>query len=147
MREAIREGSAKLAGSQKVRFGAVGVINTIVDFAVLNLSAVVFGVPLFWANVVSTTAAMITSFTLNRRAVFPGGSASTRRQVVLFIVVTLIGAWGVQGGVLALTYQILQPTGWSEMVIVTTAKIVGICVGLVWNYMWYSRLVFRKSAS
>lgn len=147
MREAIREGSAKLAGSQKVRFGAVGVINTAVDFAVLNVLALVFGVPLFWANVASTTAAMITSFTLNRRAVFPGGSASTQRQVVLFIAVTLIGAWGVQGGVLALMHQALQPTGWSEMVIVTVAKIVGICAGLVWNYMWYSRLVFRKNAS
>lgn len=147
MRQAIREGSAKLAGSQKIRFGVVGVINTIVDFVVLNLLAVLFGVPLFWSNVASTTTAMVTSFTLNRRAVFPGGAGSIRRQVMLFVVVTVIGAWVVQGGVLAIVHHALQSTGWNDMVIVTLAKIVGICAGLIWNYLLYSRLVFKKDAA
>jgi putative flippase GtrA len=147
MKEVIKESGAKAAGSQKVRFGLVGVINTAVDFAVLNLLAGVFGLPLFLSNIGSTTVAMLTSFGLNKKAVFPGSSNSGRRQFILFIVVTLIGVWGVQGGVLALVHYLLQPTGWQEPVIRNLAKLAGICVGLVWNYLMYSRVVFRGANS
>lgn len=140
----MKEGSTRLAASRKARFGLVGVINTAVDFVVLNLLAGVLGMPLFFANVGSTTAAMLTSFSLNKKAVFPGSDNSNRRQFILFMVVTLVGVWGVQGSVLALVHLSLQSTGWSEPLIRNIAKLMGICVGLIWNYLWYSRFVFRK---
>lgn len=145
MKQAIKEGSARLAASRKARFGLVGVVNTVVDFIVLNVLAGAFGMPLFFANVGSTTAAMLTSFTLNKKAVFPNSDNSNRRQFILFMTVTLIGVWGVQGSVLALVNLLLQPTGWPEPVTRNIAKLMGICVGLIWNYLWYSRFVFRRA--
>ena len=55
---------------EKVRFAAVGVVNTAVDFGVLLLLAIVVGWPVFLANIISTSAALATSYVLNKNAVF-----------------------------------------------------------------------------
>jgi len=72
MKKLIKKHGAKLASSQKVRFGLVGVVNTVVDFIVLNVLVSVVGIAIVPANIVSTTVAMLTSFTLNKKAVFQG---------------------------------------------------------------------------
>lgn len=130
---------------QKVRFGFVGAINTTVDFIVLNVLVSLFGVPLIPSNVASTTAAMITSFSLNKKIVFKGNEGSARRQLVLFFIVTLSAIWLVQSTVILGVYTLLDSsTGLHEAVILNIAKLAGISAGLIWNYIGYSRFVFRK---
>lgn len=130
--------------SKKIKFGLVGVINTIVDFSILNILVHFFGLLLVPANIISTTCAMLTSFTLNKKAVFPEAGRDHLRQLVLFFAVTLTGVWVVQTGVMFSVYQLVEPlVSWPSAVLLNIAKIAGIGVGLVWNYMWYSRVVFR----
>ena len=141
---------SKAAKSKKTRFALVGVVNTIVDFAVLNILRSVFGVSLLPANIVSTTAAMLTSFSLNKKAVFRGSDdGSHRQQFVQFIAVTLASIWFVQGGVIVLMHGLLSqvlPGDFNQVWIIdNVAKIIGIAAGFVWNYMWYSRVVFKKN--
>lgn len=144
MKQTIKKRSAALANSEKLRFGAVGMVNTAADFIVLNILAGLFGAPLILANIVSTTTAMLVSFTLNKKAVFQGSEKGGAGQLILFFAVTLTGIWFVQGGMLAAAHYALQPTGLPEPLVLNIAKFAGICVGLIWNYSWYSRVVFKK---
>ncbi len=144
MKQSIKNHGAALARNEKLRFGAVGMVNTAVDFIVLNIFAGLFGVPIVLSNIVSTTTAMLVSFTLNKRAVFQGSEKGGVKQLFLFFVVTLTGVWLVQGGVLAAVHHLLGPAGLPEPFILNVAKLAGICVGLIWNYLWYSRVVFKK---
>ena len=134
----------RFLGSEKIRFGLVGVVNTAVDFALLNILVSLFGVPPVAANIVSTTAAMGVSFGLNKRAVFRANAKTRMRQLVVFFAITLTGIWLVQGGVLAAVLYLIGPLGLQQTVALNSAKFAGICVGLVWNYLWYSRVVFKK---
>jgi mannosyltransferase len=129
---------------EKIRFGAVGVINTIVDFGILNLFVITLGLPLVTSNIVSTTAAMAVSFFLNKNTVFKS-TGNARRQIMLFLVVTLAGIWIVQTCIVVWAYLLLN--GLSPEVKLNVAKAIGIMFGLVWNYVWYSRVVFDDKSS
>lgn len=134
-----------LAKFEKIRFALVGMINTIVDFIVLNGLVMLFGMPMVQANIVSATAAIITSFTLNRSAVFKGHSGNTTRQIVLFFVVTLASMWLIQNVVMVHAYDYLrEATDWHNAWLLNIAKLLGISAGLVWNYTLYRHLVFRQ---
>lgn len=145
MKDKIKAGSARAIQSQKVRFGLVGVVNTATDFIVLNVLVLAFGVPIVAANIMSTTAAMIVSFGLNKKAVFRGADSGNLRQITLFFVVTLTGLWLVQTVIMINVYNLFIAIGWpTSGMTLTIAKLVGICFGLTWNYIWYSRVVFRR---
>lgn len=144
MNHDLKSGRVKAIQSEKVRFGLVGVVNTAVDFVVLNLLVGVFHVPLMPANIASTTAALLTSFTLNKKAVFRDADGSGVKQLALFLAVTLTGIWLVQGTMLALAHAAFIRLGLPEAVALNLGKLAGISCGLVWNYLWYSKVVFRK---
>ena len=141
----IQKHGKALAGSEKARFGAVGIINTAVDILVYNILAGSLGIPLIAANFVSTTTAMLTSFVLNKKAVFRGSEKGGLKQILLFFAVTLTGIWVVQGGTLVIVSWLLQPLGLPELIMLNLPKFAGICVGLVWSYLWYSRVIFRTA--
>lgn len=138
----MRRAGRRVKESKKTRFGLVGVINTIVDIGILNLLVIVLNVPLIPSNIASTTSAMIVSFTLNKQAVFRS-KGNTKRQVFWFFVVTLAGVWGVQTSIVALLHPLLSEV-LPSVISLLAAKVVGISVGLIWNYLWYSRFVFRS---
>lgn len=140
----------KAQSHKKMRFALVGVVNTGVDFVALNLLVLAFGFGLVAANIVSTTCAMLISFVLNRRVVFQHQGPDAWRQFILFIVVTVAGIWLIQTIIVVQVYEMLesalqstQQSGLLAWLILNTAKVVGVAVGIVWNYLWYSRFVFK----
>ncbi|MET8849453.1 GtrA family protein [Amycolatopsis sp. NPDC004625] len=126
----------KLITSTQLRFGLVGVANTLVD-ALGYALLVTVGVPLFAANFASTTTGMLLSFTLNRNFTFRAKDGDVRRQALLFFGVTAFGLWVIQALV------ILGVTKAFPGVHVLIPKFAGIAVGLVWNYLLYHKVVFR----
>lgn len=139
-----------LLQSEKVRFGIVGGINTVTDFSVLFILAKIFGVPVFAANIVSTSAGIAVSYLLNKKAVFGGRGRTTKRQIILFVTVTLTGLWIIQTiiieGISQLCNAVLHVDEHGVLVLFF-AKAVATLVTLIWNYMWYSRVVFKKGQS
>ncbi len=128
----------KTISATQLRFGLVGVANTLLDaigFAVLATA----GVPLFVANFLSTTAGMLLSFTLNRNFTFRAKGGDVRRQVILFFAVTAFGLWVVQALI------IFAVTAAFPGVHLLIPKFAGIAVGLVWNYLLYDKVVFRQA--
>lgn len=129
--------------SQKVRFIAVGGVNTLIDFGLLfTLKA--FGLPAISANVISTTAAFCFSFFANKKYTFKTTGTDIKREIFLFIVITLFGLWVLQTLVIAFVTNLLSQTGLQDGVILLIAKLFATTVSLTWNYVLYSRVVFKQ---
>lgn len=127
---------------QKLRFILVGICNTTIDFTVLfGLKAL--GLPVVSANIISTTAAFCFSFFANKKYTFKGNTGNLKRQIPLFILVTLIGLWGVQTLVIFFVTHLLASSTLNEGVILLIAKIIATAASLVWNYIFYSRVIFK----
>lgn len=118
---------------QKIRFLLVGGTNTAIDFGLLFILNTL-GLPRVPSNTISTGVAFIFSFFANRNFTFSANSGNIKKQMTLFIVVTLFGLWVIQPIIISLISNLL------------VGKIIATAVTLVWNYLFYSRLVFKKEA-
>ena len=125
-------------------FAAIGALNTALDFGIL-FALKSFGLPAIAANTVSTSVAFIFSFVMNRKYTFKSSGQNVKRELVLFIAVTLFGLWVLQNIVIWLLTPVGLGFGWSDDTAVLVAKLVATGVSLVWNYIMYDKVVFKKS--
>lgn len=130
--------------SQKARFILVGGVNTAIDFGVLFLLKSL-GLPAIPSNIISTTAAFCFSFFANKKYTFKANQTSNiKRQLFLFIVVTLFGLWILQTIVIKLALLLLTGIILPEAMALFIAKVCATVASLTWNYILYSRVVFKK---
>jgi putative flippase GtrA len=131
--------------AEKLRFGAVGAANTTIDVAVLFLLSA-WGLPAVAANIVSTSLAFSFSFFANKHYTFKAhGSANIRREIALFVAVTLIGLWVWQSVVMYVFLSVVNRPP-ADGLTLLAAKVLATIVSLTWNYILYSRLVFKGRA-
>jgi putative flippase GtrA len=130
--------------NEKIRFVLVGVVNTVTDFSILFILASVFGVATIIANVISTSIALSVSYLLNKKTVFKNSDTHNYRQAILFVVVTLSGLWIIQGIIIWVTIGIFSSLHLHDKEALFGAKLVATVFSLIWNYLWYSRVVFRQ---
>jgi len=130
--------------AEKFRYLLVGGLNTLLDF-VLLFAFVSLGIDKIVANYFSTGIAMVFSFFANKSFTFKDTHGSHKRQFVLFIVVTIIGIWVIQPLVIWGVTSLLEAHIANHLILLFFAKVIATCASLVWNYMLYSRLVFRKA--
>ena len=131
------------ANGIKFRFLSVGVVNTIVDFAILFV-LVWLGIPKVIANIFSTTAAFLTSFTLNKRFTFQSKETNIAKEMSKFIAVTLFSIWVVQSLVIYLATPVFAYLFHNNELSLLFAKIAAVSAGMICNYFTYSRFVFKK---
>lgn len=131
--------------AEKIRFGIVGIANTALDFIIL-FALTAFGLDKIVANYISTTVAFIFSFFVNRSFTFKSKDKNVRRQFILFVVVTLIGLWLIQPLIITAVSWMLAGSTLAEPIILFIAKVIATVASLIWNYVFYSRLVFKKEA-
>jgi putative flippase GtrA len=123
----------------KLRFASIGGINTAIDFGTLFLLSGI-GVNKYIANFFSTSVAFIFSFFANRTFTFKS-TGSARKQFIPFLIITLSGLWLLQPAIIWLT---LLPLGaLDESVALFIAKLIATVASLIWNYILYSRVVFK----
>lgn len=131
----------KVAG-QVVRFGIVGVLNTAVDFALLNLLYHVVGLPLLVANTLSVAAGIVNSFFWNKHWTFSaGGWHRWWRQALVFVTVSLIGLVLNDTGI----YLLHSWMGGTSVLAVNAQKVGASVVSMVWNFLGYRFLAFRST--
>lgn len=115
-----------------VKFATVGAIGTVVDFSVLNLLILVFGLSKFWANTCSFSAAVLSNFIWNRLWTFPESRQErVVPQLVQFALVSLGGYILNQTIFLGLDYLVFHVWGTLGYNI---AKAIAILVVLFWNF-------------
>lgn len=140
--------------NKKVRFLCVGVFNTTVDLSILNLLVFAFNFPVWLANTFSISIAVSISYFLNHHIVFRHHNKRSAKMFVKFFLITGIGIIVIQTVVIELTrafyLHLVQrhvPSLNSNVdtkLSLNMAKVTGVIVGMVWNYVLYSKLVFKK---
>lgn len=128
---------------QLLRFGLVGGVNTALDFGLLFILKFI-GVPVELANIMSTGTAFVFSFFANKKYTFKSTGSNVMREIILFIVVTLTGLWVLQTLVINLLHQPLTSLVGNDDMGLFVAKLLATLVSLTWNYLLYSRVVFKK---
>ena len=123
----------------KLRFALVGGTNTAIDFGILFLLHGL-GVDKYVANIISTSVAFVFSFFANRSFTFKS-KKDARKQAIPFIIVTLTGLWILQPIVIWLVLLPLQSLNQDMALFI--AKLGATVVSLVWNYILYSKFVFK----
>ena len=121
---------------QIAKFGVVGVINTIIDFGLLNLLIQVFGWGVLGANTVSFSAAVINSFFMNKYWTFNERAGRLHMQFGGFIVVALVGL-GLSD---FLVYYFNETMGMHY----NWAKLISVFVVFAWNFFASKYLIFKK---
>lgn len=130
--------------AEKMRFMTVGAFNTIIDFGLL-FSLKSLGFPEIPSNVVSSTTAFVISFFLNKKVTFRTTSTNVKREIVLFVAVTLFGLWVIQSLIIWIILSLEHNLTLDETLKLLIAKLVATGVTLIWNYFLYSRVVFKRS--
>lgn len=128
--------------SQKIRFTLVGAVNTVIDF-VIFLSLSLAGVPAIGANYISTTTALSFSFFANKKYTFKSQGRNYVKEITLFVVFTVVGLWVLQPTIIFMVTKSLENISIASWMQLTIAKIAATIVTLVWNYLTYSRFVFK----
>jgi putative flippase GtrA len=132
--------------ADKLIFAGIGATNTVIDFIILNVLSLVFGLPKIGANVISTSVTMVISFFANKKFTFKSNSKNYRREIVLFFVFTMIGLYIIQNLVISLL-SLLLPTDLGEFWRLNIAKVLATGVSMVWNFITYKKFVFKKPSS
>jgi len=131
--------------AEKLRFAVVGVANTAIDFGILFILFQLFHVPNIIANIISTSIALTFSFFVNRSFTFKSGGRLKVGQIVLFVVITLFGLWVLQNIIIVGIDVVLKPIGLPGWMSLFAGKLLASVVSLTWNYIMYSRFVFKKT--
>lgn len=130
------------------KFGQVGVLNTAVDFGILNfLMAAVqvnSGVGIVFINATSFTTALINSYFWNKKWVFVGQNKS---NFITFAVVTLIGLSINTGIVYGLTTYVPPILVKSNTLWANLAKLAATGFSLIWNFIGYKLIVFKNNST
>lgn len=141
------------------KFGAVGVINTLIDFVLYNVIHFVLGLGLIPANIISTTTAMLFSFVMNKQVVFKKKDGSVIGQAIVFFAITAFGLYVLQNSIIhfltdvwvtpmQLLVRVVRVIGLDTLltdafVVNNGAKVIATVVSLLWNYVMYKKVVFK----
>jgi putative flippase GtrA len=131
-----------VTASRAGRFALVGVVNTLIDLVLFTVLTGA-GLGVLVANTVSTSAGMAFSFVVNRAWSF-GSERPARETVVPFLAVTLVGLWVLHPIIIFGTAAVGRHFGHDGDEVLWLGKLAAIAVGLVWNFTWYDRVVFRQ---
>lgn len=134
------------------KFIVVGFLNTGIDFAVLN--ALMFSVKIYsgkWLilfNSISFAAAVINSYFLNKYWTFKAqnaGEESKTKQFSQFLIISIVGISindAIVYGIATFTSPLF---GFSPQIWTNAAKIIATLASMVWNFIGYKFIVFKKS--
>ncbi len=148
-----------VSAKQFLIFCAVGVITTVVDFAIFNLLT---GRAVRWrripANIVSVSVAMAWSFLANWFLVFQPDGSQWLERAGRFLATTAFSAFVLQNVILYLTTYVwkwparlalfllrkLRPNHAldEDLISRNICKGLAVSVGLIWNFCWYKFFVY-----
>ncbi len=134
---------------QFTRFASVGLINTAIDVILFVLLSNVLNLHLVVANTLSTSAALMVGYLLHSTYTFQG-VGKNKRVFITYIGVTLVGLWILQPLVITVLTPVFMANPFlsvSRDTALFLAKGASIAVSLLWNYIWYSKVIFKSNKS
>lgn len=134
---------------QVARFSAVGILNTAIDFGILNIlsltTGITHGLIIGGVNTPGFVVAVINSYFLNKLWVFKGGDRDhLLYDFPKFLAVTLVGLAINSGIVIVGTTYISPLMGASPSVWLNIVKFFATFFSLLWNFLGFKYFVFKK---
>jgi putative flippase GtrA len=129
---------------RKIRFGLVSSISTTIDFTILLLLTGLFHVPLIGGNFISTSISFVFSFFASKKFAFKTADRHIAHEAAKFIIITLCGIWVIQPTLIWLLEPIIRSFDIHGVLVVIIAKLIASSATFIWNYLFYTRLVFNK---
>lgn len=147
-----------LLNSDTTRFALVGVFNTGLDFVLLNLFVLVFGVPALLGNLLSVSICVAISYFLNHHFVFRSDDKISLKKFVIFFVITGFSSVIIQTLIIWTFEWFTDTTFGRSLVLFSTlhdnaalqlniAKATAVGVGMVWNFLLYKYVVFVRKVA
>lgn len=132
---------------QLSKFGAVGILNTSIDFGILNLFSLITGatagIKIGGFNVPGQILAIANSYFWNKYWVFSqNGQNHQEQDLVKFLTVTIIGLILNSTLVVIATTYVTPPFGLSGATWLNAAKVFVTLFTLIWNFVGYKFFVF-----
>ncbi|TQJ20358.1 putative flippase GtrA [Micromonospora sp. A202] len=129
---------------EALKFGIVGGINTVINYAVFNaLALTVFANGQLKATVIATIVATITSYLMNRHWTYRDRPKSAlRREYLLFFLFNGAGLLIELGAVAAAKYGL----GVHGLLALNVAKTVGVLLATLFRFWSYRTFVFQPVA-
>lgn len=131
--------------ADKLKFLIVGGLNTAIDFSVLFILVKAFNFPILYANVISTSIALVFSFFVNKNFTFKDNGQNNISKMIKFLIITLIGLWLIQPVIISGIRFIIEPWMVNSDFILFIGKAIATIVTLIWNYLLYKKFVFIKN--
>ncbi|HXY18031.1 MAG TPA: GtrA family protein [Candidatus Nitrosopolaris sp.] len=145
--------------TKQLRFGLVGVFNTLFNLLLFNIFIFFLGISVAYANVLSLLISILISYFLNAKFVFaPHPSRNSYTTFGLFMSVSLFSQLVVQQLVVVVLSQHVTGPGRlmaaalrhlpllvhlsERFYVVNTAKCLAIALSLLVNFLLYDRWVF-----
>lgn len=134
---------------QFAKFVVIGVVNTGVDFLVLNLEMILTGITMgpfmLVQNTISFSIATVNSYFLNKYWTFQDRSGKEKgKKFSQFLAVSIVGVAINSSIVFVITTYIPPMMGISSVLWANLAKVAATGVSLVWNFVGYKFWVFKK---
>ena len=134
---------------QFTKFVVIGVINTGVDFLVLNLEMMLTGISkgpyMLVQNAISFSIATINSYFFNKYWTFQDSSKKyAGKKFSQFLAVSFVGVAINSLVVFAITTYIPPMFGISSVLWANLAKLAATGISLIWNFAGYKFWVFKK---
>lgn len=130
---------------QIAKFGLVGVLNTAIDFGILNylstLTEITSGSRVIPLNITSFSIAVLNSYWWNKAWVFEGRK---KAGFLSFLIVSVIGIGINTATVFVISTLIPTPAGMTRSLWLNLSKILATFLSLVWNFLGYRLVVFKK---
>jgi len=130
---------------QLAKFGLVGVLNTAIDFGILNYLTTYTGInkgfELVPIKAIAFMVALANSYWWNKNWVFEG---KKKANPVTFVIISTIGISINVGAVFTLTSLVNAPAGISDQLWLNIANIGATFLSLAWNFLGYRLVVFKK---
>jgi len=135
---------------QIARFAEVGVMNTFIDFGILNLliwiTGVTSGMAIAPLNAFSFLCATSNSYYWNKSWTFSSSEPkkASGKEFVQFLIISAIGiaintGIVVLGTIFILPWFSLSAGAWANVM-----KLLATFVSMVWNFLGYKFIVFKK---
>lgn len=143
---------------EKVRFAMAGTCNTCLDFLLFNFLVFTVALPVLVANTLSVAICVVISYFLNQRYVFRGVSRASWKNLTLFALITGFSSIVLQGLVIWLfgvfthsifghSLLVMQNVNDHRSIQVNMAKAAAVGTGMVWNFLFYKYVVFKRHST
>ena len=113
--------------NQILKFGVVGVIAFIIDYALYNLLTSIFGINYLISNIIAFSVSVIANYILSIIWVFEVNHKQTKKDFIIFVVLSAIGL-GINELIM---YLMVGKLGLNDKII----KLFATAVVMVYNFI------------